>query len=81
MQIFVRMLACKIFIFNVEPSDTVESVKALVSEKEGIDAAEQRLIFADKQLEDGRTLAEYVITRASETQHFFGRYGRVFFSL
>lgn len=66
MQIYIRMLTCKILHLNVEPSDTVESVKAQIFDKEGIDImTHQRFIFAKKWLEDDKTLAEYDITEGS----------------
>jgi len=65
MQIYVKLLAWKTLLFNVEPCDPIESVKARISNKEGIDASHQRLVFAGKQLEDGKTLVDYDITEDS----------------
>ena len=69
MQIFVKTLTGKTITLDVQASDPIDLIKALIVDKEG-DRDEQRLVFAGKQLKDGSTLEYYNLQNKSTICEF-----------
>ena len=58
------------FPLEIEPSNTIQSVKELIQDKEGIPPNRQKLMFGIEQLEDGYTSVSYTHLRAHETLRY-----------
>jgi hypothetical protein len=65
MRIYIRILHGKTLELDVNPSDTLASVKAIIRDTEGIPVKLQRLIFSGKQCEDEKSYGEYGVRRES----------------
>ncbi len=65
MQIKIKSLTGRELEINVELADTVEQLKELVEQKDGIAISQQRLIFLGKSLPDNKTVEECDIKAGS----------------
>ncbi|KAL7638927.1 UNVERIFIED_CONTAM: hypothetical protein RMT77_010461 [Armadillidium vulgare] len=68
MQIFVISFEGKSVTIDVKATNTVENLKAKIKERLGVPACHQRLMYGGKQLEDGKTLSDYSISKRSTIQ-------------
>jgi len=68
MPLNITLNSDKTFTFEVESSDTVEAIKSVIQDNTGIPMERQRLIFKERQLEDGHTLSDYNVQANSTIQ-------------
>jgi hypothetical protein len=65
MQLFVKTLTGKTNTYDVEASTSIEAIKQMIADKEGVPIDQQRLVWSGKELQDGRTVGDYDIQNES----------------
>ena len=65
MQIFVQTFTGNTLSFAVEAAYTIQDVKAMIHDTEGIPSEVQRLFFGGTELENGLTVANYDMMKRS----------------
>ena len=73
MMVMIKTLTGATLVLELEPTDYISHVKAIIEDKEGVPQNEQRLIFSGLQLQDYRRLSDYHITMDGSTIHLTGR--------
>ena len=62
-QIFIKTLTGKSLTLVVRKEDSIKELKEKIQVKQGIPANQQRIVYAEKQLQDDKTLSDYDISK------------------
>mgnify|MGYP003933293945 FL=1 len=65
MQLYIKCLTGRGFTIDIESLATITALKSKIHAKEGFPVEDQRLIFAGKELEDGKVISDYNIQKSA----------------
>ena len=77
MQLLVKTVSGRTLALEVQPTESVESVKKMLQERENVDVDHQRLVFAGKELNDSDAIGSYGISSETTVEMLFKMAGGV----